>query len=176
MKVLKEKEESIKKKKEKKVRRKEELTMDVQKYGLWTSAEEVDAALRALATVSEKRSALRAQLLFRKSVLSQDAPGRRFALSKSGKLLSIGSLAENLKSLFPVSGTSSTVEAAPSAGLSSQTGSSLEPQPMAEEHTPPAAVSSVTSDDLTAAATACPAQIEESPEPSPKRLMPSLEK
>ena len=47
-------------------------------------------------TLTEKKAALKAQLMFRKSVLAQKAPAEVFALSKSGKQHSVDILTSHL--------------------------------------------------------------------------------
>ena len=89
---LKRKEDDIVKKREKELRRKEKLTEEVSKYGLWISPDQVATSLVQLRTVSEKRAALRAQLLFRKYVLQQRGQKELFQLSKDGKQYSVTEL------------------------------------------------------------------------------------
>ena len=85
-------------------KKKEDLTTDIGKYGgLWTTEEAVRSTLASLRTISEKRAALRAQLLFRKVVWQQEAPSATFQLSRAGKQLPTEDLLTNLRSLLPES-------------------------------------------------------------------------
>ena len=79
--------------------RKEELSAEIVKYGLWSSAE-VEVKVAALPGIAAQRAALRVQLLFRRHVLGQKAVPL-FSLSKSGKQLPISELMANLRMLLP---------------------------------------------------------------------------
>ena len=88
--------------------------------GLDTTA--VRSTLASLRTISEKRAALRAQLLFRKVVLQQEAPSATFQLSRVGKQLPIEDLLTNLRSLLSESSLalsvgSTTIETRPERSL-----------------------------------------------------------
>lgn len=96
---LRQKEEEIAQKRARDLKRKEAITKDVEKYGLWTSAHEVQSRISGLG-IGDSRAALKAQLQFRKIVLKQSAPADKFSLSKGGKLHSIPTLAANLVSLL----------------------------------------------------------------------------
>ena len=100
VKELEEKEKEIRQKKEKQIKRKEELTNGIAKYGgLWSTSSDMRKHVENLSDTG-KRAAFRAQLLFRKFVLLQEAPASCFALSKGGTRLSLQELEQNLCSLF----------------------------------------------------------------------------
>ena len=80
--MLKEKEKEIARKREKDVRKKEELTQEIQKYGLWMTCQQAEAGISTLPSATAKKSAIRAQLLFRMAVLKQTAPSGTFAVKR----------------------------------------------------------------------------------------------
>ena len=80
--------------------RKEELSAEIVKYGLWSSAE-VEVKVAALPGIAAQRAVLRVQLLFRRHVLGQKAVPSLFTLSKTGKQLPISELMANLRMLLP---------------------------------------------------------------------------
>ena len=100
--------EDISSKREKERKRKEDLTRDIQKVGLWTTVEETTVKLGSMQTLTEKKAALKAQIMFRKSVLAQKAPAEVFALSKSGKQHSVDILTSHLVQLFSNESTDSS--------------------------------------------------------------------
>lgn len=53
---------------------KERLTSDIIQYGLWQSIDQMDKALQAISSKTNKGKALKAQLRFRKTVLQQSYP------------------------------------------------------------------------------------------------------
>ncbi|XP_065182489.1 uncharacterized protein LOC135813316 [Sycon ciliatum] len=110
---LRDKAKEIAEKREKELKRKEALTKDVERYGLWTSRQEVDEKVALLSTIAAKKAALKAQLQFRKVVLNQKASGDLFAMSKGGKQHPVQTLISHLCELLNVSNTASSGAAAP---------------------------------------------------------------
>ena len=52
---------------------KEKITSEITDYGLWVTSAQVDSALHAMRSETHKRTALKAQLRFRKTVLQQQS-------------------------------------------------------------------------------------------------------
>lgn len=85
------------------VQEKENLTKEIEKLGLWTSANEVQDGLDMLTTKAKKVKAVKVQIIFRRKVLGQSHPDSSvFKFSKNHKQHSIVVLKENLLKLLPV--------------------------------------------------------------------------
>lgn len=80
-KKLEEKERIIKEKEQRALARKEKLTSEICYYRLWQSLEDIDKFLSEISTEKEKKTALKAQLNFRKKVLKQHFQRRTFIFS-----------------------------------------------------------------------------------------------
>ena len=87
------------KKKEKDLKE-NDLTLKVQKYGLWTSGIQVKQQLSQIKSKEAKVDALKVQLNFRKEVLGQHHEKQIFQFSQNGRPFSVDELTENLCRLF----------------------------------------------------------------------------
>lgn len=89
---------------------KEKITAELLDHGLWVSSEQVDSNLSAMKTETQKRTALKAQLRFRKTVLQQqptDVNVYKFSTKGRGQYAS-QSLKDNLLRLIDDGASSST--------------------------------------------------------------------
>lgn len=75
---------------------KEQLTLDIQEYGLWVDESEITQGLEKQETIKSKRQALKAQLHFRNKVLETKCDRSLFFLSSNGVNKTIEELKENL--------------------------------------------------------------------------------
>ena len=87
-----------------KVQLKEKCPSDIIAYGLWQSKEEVDRQLVSYESIVDKKAALKCQLRFRKSVLTQQALSGdcyNFTKAHEGKRISltVDELSDNVKLL-----------------------------------------------------------------------------
>ena len=99
--AIKVREREMVKKKAKELKSKEDLTLQIQKIGLWTSCEEMDRHLEQISSKKEKVSTLKLQINFRRKVLNQvHADKSVFQFSHSRKPLPVDKLAQNLSLLF----------------------------------------------------------------------------
>ena len=83
---------------------KEKITSELIDYGLWISAQQVDSALRAMKSETQKRTALKAQIRFRKVLLKQAPTNEstyKFSSKEKGQFTS-ETLKDNLLSLIQV--------------------------------------------------------------------------
>ena len=80
--LVEEKLQAAQQREENRQKRLEGYVNEVQAWGLLQSIEEVDSAVRTLKTKRDKTSALKAQLLFRKHVLKQNANSDVYQFSK----------------------------------------------------------------------------------------------
>ena len=71
IKAIGEKERELKKKVAKELKLKEDLTLQIQQFGLWTSYEDMENGLSQLSTKKGKVAALKLQINFRRKVLGQ---------------------------------------------------------------------------------------------------------
>lgn len=100
--LLQEKAQQIAKKMEKNLKEKEELTLKIQKYSLWTTEIEVEQKLDKLKTKKAQLEALKAILSFRKKVLCQEGDKNLLQFSHNHKPLSVQQLVDNIcKLLLP---------------------------------------------------------------------------
>lgn len=99
-KVLRDKQMALQRIQEKKFKEKEKLTEDIMQYGLWQSAGQVESGLASLSSNSQKLTAMKCQLDFRKKVLEQKAPKEVFYMSRNKKKLSVDEVKSNLLSLI----------------------------------------------------------------------------
>lgn len=112
-------ERALRLKKDKELKEKEELTLKIQQYGLWTSTRDVTEGLREIKSKKAKLDALKSQITFRRKVLDQTCAEKEvFQFSSNHQAFSIEKLTENLLKLFPTSGETSN---APISDLSSET-------------------------------------------------------
>ena len=89
------------KKKTKELKTKEDLTLRVQQFGLWTTYEEMHTSLKNMSSKKEKINALKLQINFRKKVLGQVHTDKTvFQFSANRRQLSVEQLAQNLSLLF----------------------------------------------------------------------------
>ncbi|XP_065191546.1 uncharacterized protein LOC135822664 [Sycon ciliatum] len=98
---LKRKQAEKEKKHQATIARKEQLTKEIEAYGLWTEETNIDEKLAAISSVTGQRAALRSQLQFRKFVLEQKASKELFFMSSAGRTLPVATLASNLRKLTP---------------------------------------------------------------------------
>ena len=102
-KALEEKIRENQRKYQREVQEKENLTKEIEKLGLWTSANEVQDGLDMLTTKAKKVNAVKVQINFRRKVLGQSHPDSSvFKFSKNHKQHSLMTLKENLLKLLPV--------------------------------------------------------------------------
>ena len=102
MKALIQKERELFQKTEKELKEKEDLTLKIQKYGLWTTCLEVDQHLCELKSKKAKVDALKLQINFRRKVLNQShAKKQVFQFSHNRKVLTVEELSQNLCKLLP---------------------------------------------------------------------------
>ena len=82
---------------EKELKEKEELTLRIQRYGLWTTSSEVETQLALLKNKKAKLDTLKIQLHFRKKVLNQQVHDKiLFQFSHDHKTFTVEELAQNL--------------------------------------------------------------------------------
>ena len=99
--TIEEREREMKKKKAKELKTKEDLTLQIQKFGLWTSYEDMEHGLSQISSKKEKVDALKLQINFRRKVLGQvHADKSIFQFSHNRKPLSTEELSQNLSLLF----------------------------------------------------------------------------
>lgn len=103
-KKIEEKERILKEKEQRALERKEKLTSEICYYRLWQSLEDIDKFLSEISTEKEKKTALKAQLNFRKKVLKQHSPEKdiylfSYELDGKTKQCSAQQLAGKLKTL-----------------------------------------------------------------------------
>ena len=95
------KQQEIERKRRKLLEEKERLTSKICCYGLWQSVEHVVQQLAELASVTEKKAALKSQLTFRKTVLNQKFEDKSvFAFSHNGKQFTVAQLTSYLLKLI----------------------------------------------------------------------------
>lgn len=95
--------EAIARKELKVVKEKEKLTKQIEKYGLWTSREEVEEGIEAFVKQAKKKEVLKLQINFRHKVLSQTHPNKDvFKFSHNRKQYCVSQLKENLFLLIGV--------------------------------------------------------------------------
>lgn len=102
------------------VEMKEKITSELLGYGLWVSSEQVQSNLSAMKTETQKRTALKAQLRFRKTVLQQeytDDAIYRFSSKAKGQYTS-QLLKGNLLQLINDAASTVTCPNTPSTSLS----------------------------------------------------------
>ena len=104
---LRKKEEEIRLKKIKQLQKKQNMTNDIMYFGLWQSHEQVSQHLMEISKNTEKITAVKAQLNFRKNVLKQ-VPSDKclFAFSADKKKFTVAQLEANLNTLISESKTS----------------------------------------------------------------------
>lgn len=109
--AVKEKEKEYLKKKEKEIKMKEALTKRIQKFGLWTTKEEVEKGLHQLKSAKAKCDALKLQINFRRKVLEQFHDDKSvFLFSHQGKQHSHTQLFSNLLKLLPTEQQSLSID------------------------------------------------------------------
>ena len=100
MEAVEKRERELLKKRERELKMKD-LTIMIQKVGLWTTSEEVTKGLDQVSTKKAKLDALKLQINFCKKVLNQSHPDKTvFQFSQNHKVLSIDQLAQNLSKLL----------------------------------------------------------------------------
>jgi len=97
---LKQKRAEIARKREKDVINKEAIVNEVQYFGFWQYPETIENNMKTLKTTALKKTALKAQLRFRKAILHQETIDQKvFQFSEKGKEYSVETLNENLTTL-----------------------------------------------------------------------------
>ena len=108
---MKEKEKEYLKKKEKEIKMKEALTKRIQKFGLWTTKEEVQKGLHQLKSAKAKCDAMKLQINFRRKVFEQFHDDKSvFLFSHQGKQHSHTQLFSNLLKLLPTEQQSLSID------------------------------------------------------------------
>ena len=101
LKAQREREKARQKKIEKEIKEKEQLTMKLAIYGLWTTPNEVERGLQMLHSKKEKQQALKVQISFRQKVLGQSHEDKTvFYFSCNRKQLTELQLEQNLLKLL----------------------------------------------------------------------------
>lgn len=101
MEAIARRERELLKKRTNELKKKEELTLRIQRIGLWTSRKDMQDCLDGMSTKKAKIDALKVQINFRRKVLGQTHADKAiFQFSHNRKPLSVDQLAQNLSVLF----------------------------------------------------------------------------
>ena len=115
LKAQKEREKDRQKKHERLVKEKEELTVKLAQFGLWTTVAEVERGLHSLDSKKKKQEALKVQISFRRKVLGQNHEDKNvFYFSHNRKPLTETDLKLNLLKLLPQNSSAQQQLAVPS--------------------------------------------------------------
>ena len=98
--ALQRKQKELAEKRKKAMEKKEELSADIAKDGLWQTQQDIESGLQSCPSESSRIQKLKTQLNFRKKVLCQDADSSLFAFSCQGRKLASSELKAHLIDLF----------------------------------------------------------------------------